>query len=117
MIRNISILLLFQLGGESLARLFQLSVPGPVIGLAALFLTFLARPALAERMRETTQGLLSHLSLMFVPAGVGVIAHLDTFGRDGLALGLALLASTTLAILAGVFAFLAVANWVGAEDA
>ncbi len=113
MIRNIAILLVFQLGGEMLARGVELSIPGPVIGLGALFVTLLAMPGLAERMRDTANGLLAHLSLLFVPAGVGVTAHLATFAESGLALAAALVGSTMLAILVGVGAFLVTARLMG----
>ena len=116
MIRTIAILLVFQLAGETVTRGFSLSVPGPVLGLAALFVAFVLRPKLAEEMRDTAGGLLSHLSLLFVPAGVGVIAHLSTFGSDGPALIAALLGSTALAILAGVGTFLLVLRLVGDRD-
>ncbi|WP_296761488.1 CidA/LrgA family protein [Sediminimonas sp.] len=115
MIRNIAILLVFQLGGETLARGAALSVPGPVIGLGALFLTLLAVPALADRMRDTANGLLAHLSLLFVPAGVGVSTHLATFADAGPALVAALVGSTVLAILAGVGAFLLTARLTGSR--
>lgn len=116
MIRSIALLLVFQLAGETLARGLALSVPGPVLGLAGLFALLLCRPALAARLRETCQGLLAHLSLLFVPAGVGVTAHLATFGSDGPALVAALVGSTVLAILVGVLAFLAVARLTGAKE-
>lgn len=116
MIRTISILLAFQLAGEVVSRGLDLTVPGPVLGLAALFVLLTARPALAARMAETANGLLSHLSLLFVPAGVGVVGHLDTFGRDGPALLAALVVSTVAAIAVAVGAFLAVARLTGAPD-
>jgi len=114
-IRALAILLAFQLGGETLARGLGLPVPGPVIGLAALFLTLTLRPRLRETMQATTDTILGNLSLLFVPAGVGVIAHLDTFGRNGPALIAALTVSTGAAILAGVIAFRAVARLTGAD--
>ncbi|WP_425097858.1 CidA/LrgA family protein [Tropicibacter sp. S64] len=116
MIRVILVLLGFQLAGETLSRGLGLSIPGPVFGLAGLFIALVLFPRMAEYMRATVTGLLGHLSLLFVPAGVGVVAHLDTFGRDGPALLLALIGSTTLAILAGVGAFLLVAKLTGAQD-
>jgi len=115
MIRNIAILLVFQLLGETLARGAGLSVPGPVIGLGALFLTLLAVPNLAARMRDTADGLLAHLSLLFVPAGVGVTAHLALFAESGLVLAAALIGSTVLAILVAVGAFLLTARLTGAN--
>ncbi|CUH79444.1 CidA/LrgA family protein [Tropicibacter naphthalenivorans] len=116
MIRVLTLLLGFQLFGESLARGLSLSVPGPVIGLAGLFCTLLVFPRLAEFMRETVTGFLAHLSLLFVPAGVGIVAHLDTFASYGAGLAVALVGSTVLAILAAVGAFLLVARLTGAGD-
>lgn len=115
MIRNITILLIFQLLGETVARGGALAVPGPVIGLAALFVTLLVVPSLAKRMRDTADGLLAHLSLLFVPAGVGVTAHLTTFAEAGLGLAAALAGSTVLAILVAVGAFVATARLTGAQ--
>ncbi|MFW2542750.1 CidA/LrgA family protein [Primorskyibacter sp. 2E107] len=116
MIRVLLVLLIYQLAGETLSRGLDLSIPGPVFGLAGLFVTLLMVPRLAEYMRATVTGLLSHLSLLFVPAGVGVVAHLDTFGRDGPGLFVALFGSTVLAILAGVGAFLLVVRMTGGRD-
>lgn len=116
MIRAVAILLLFQLGGEVAARGLDLPVPGPVIGLAAMFLALVLRPRLRPQVEETATTILRHLSLLFVPAGVGVIAHLDTFGRQGPALVAALTVSTAAAILAAVYTFRAVARLTGAGD-
>ncbi|MHA6326398.1 CidA/LrgA family protein [Roseivivax sp. CAU 1753] len=113
MIRNIAILLVFQLGGETLSRLLDWPVPGPVVGFGALFVTFVLYPPLAEAMRATTAGLLAHLSLLFVPAGVGITAHLGTFAEHGAALVLALVGSTVLAILAAVGTFVLMTKLTG----
>jgi holin-like protein len=37
---------------------------------------------------------LQHLSLLFVPAGVGVMLHLQRLGDEALAIGVALVVST-----------------------
>ena len=63
-----------------------------------LELEFNPQGTLAERLRGVIGGLLGHLSLFFVPAGVGVVAHLGEFRSDGLAIALALTVSTALAI-------------------
>lgn len=115
MIRNITILLVFQLLGETVARGAGLAVPGPVLGLGALFGALLVVPGLARRMRDTADGLLAHLSLLFVPAGVGITAHLATFAEAGLGLAAALVGSTVLAILVAVGAFVATARLTGAH--
>lgn len=117
MIRTITILLMFQLAGEVIARGLGLALPGPVLGMAGLFLLLWARPALADRHAPAAQGLLSHLSLLFVPAGVGIVAHLDLFGAEGPALVAAILGSTVAAILVAVWVFLAVARLTGGAEA
>lgn len=95
-------LLLFQLAGEVLARALDLPVPGPVIGMLLLFLALLARGGPTTELRSTSQGLLQHLSLLFVPAGTGVMVHLHRIADEWLALAVALLFSTlvTLAVTA-----------------
>ena len=109
MITHLTILLLFQLVGEVLARALNLPLPGPVIGMALLFAALGALPRLTV-ITPTAKVLLANLSLLFVPAGVGIVGHLDTFGSEGPALAAAILGSTVLAILAGVGAFLGVAR-------
>ncbi len=116
MIPALTIILCFQLIGEIAARGLHLPLPGPVIGLVLLVLSCLLRPALAGRLRNVAQGLLGQLSLFFVPAGVGVVAHLPELQRHGLGLALALTVSTVLAIAAGALTFAAVARWSGAAD-
>lgn len=116
MIRVLALILTFQLGGEIASRALALPLPGPVVGLVALVLACLLRPGLAEAIRPTAQGLLSHLSLFFVPAGVGVVAHWDVLQSHGLGLAVALMGSTALAIAAGALAFTAVARLTGTEE-
>ena len=77
MINTMSLLLVYQLVGELLVRLFSLTLPGPVLGMALLFLTLLVRGKVSQELRSGTSSLLQHLSLLFVPAGVGVVVHLQ----------------------------------------
>ncbi|MGC8054959.1 CidA/LrgA family protein, partial [Salmonella enterica] len=69
-----AILLVFQCLGEGTAQLLGLPIPGPVIGMLLLLIAFLSSSRLAQMMEPTSWGILQHLSLLFVPAGVGVIA-------------------------------------------
>ncbi len=115
MILHLTILLSFQLAGEVISRGLGLPLPGPVLGMAFLFVALLILPKLADTISGTAKGLLGHLSLLFVPAGVGVVGHLGTLGTDGPALALAIIGSTLLALLAGVGAFLGVARLTGAK--
>lgn len=116
MIGAMAVILGFQLVGEVLTRALDLTVPGPVIGMILLVGLGLLRPAWIERLRPVTTTLLANLSLFFVPAGVGVIAHTALIRQDGLALALAITVSTALAIAVGAIVFQGVARLTGGTD-
>ena len=116
MIPALTIILCFQLVGEIASRGLNLPLPGPVVGLVLLVGACMIRPRLAEMLRPVTKSVLAHLSLFFVPAGVGVIAHLPVLSQHGIGLALALAASTILAIGAGALTFAAIARLTGSRD-
>ncbi|MFN7085860.1 MAG: CidA/LrgA family protein [Burkholderiales bacterium] len=98
MLGALTTLLVYQLVGEVLVQAFVLPVPGPVIGMILLFLTLWARGGLPGPLRDTANGILQHLSLLFVPAGVGVMVHFTRLSGEWLPIVVAVLASTALTI-------------------
>jgi holin-like protein len=98
MLNAITLLLVFQLAGEAITILFALPVPGPVIGMALLFAALALRGGPSGGLRETAQNLLQHLSLLFVPAGVGVMLHFQRMADEWLPILIALFASTFITI-------------------
>jgi holin-like protein len=98
MIPALATLLVFQLVGEALVRALAAPVPGPVVGMALLLLALVLRPALLGAIKPTAQTLLQHLSLLFVPPGVGVMLHLQRLGDEALAIGVALVLSTLVGL-------------------
>ncbi len=98
MLRALTALTLCQFAGEVVARAAGLPIPGPVLGLVLLLAILAARGGPDEAMRSTAGGLLRHLSLLFVPAGVGVITQLDALGQDWLAIAVAITVSTVLGL-------------------
>ncbi len=98
-----------QLAGELLTVGLGLPVPGPVAGMALLFAGLLIHGGVPDGLARVADGLLRHLALLFVPAGVGVMLHAGLLGRDWLPVSIALVASTvlTLAATAAVMAWLA----------
>ena len=94
MLASLTTLLVLQLLGEVIARGLDLPVPGPVIGMALLFVVLLLKGGPGETLQTTSQTLLSHLSLLFVPAGVGIVVHLARVADEWLALLVALVVST-----------------------
>lgn len=98
MLGALTILLIYQLVGEVIVRGFGLPIPGPVLGMALLFATLIARKGAGDGLRNTANGLLQHLSLLFVPAGTGVMLHFQRLADEWLALLIAVAASTMLSI-------------------
>ncbi len=92
-------LLAFQLAGEVIARALGLPLPGPVLGMLLLFATLLVRGGVPAPLRTVGQSLLNHLSLLFVPAGVGIMAHIALLRAAWLPIA-ATLALSTLVTLA-----------------
>lgn len=97
-LQGLAFLLLLQAAGEGLTHALKLPLPGPVVGLV-LLLPALQLAWVREPVAETAQLLLSHLSLLFVPVGVGVITHLDLVSHHGLQLLVALVVSTWIGMV------------------
>lgn len=98
MIGALTILLLFQLVGEAIVYTLHLPVPGPVVGMLLLFATLMVRGSLPSTLKDTAQGLLKQLNLLFVPAGVGVMAHFALIRAEWFAMFITLVSSTLITI-------------------
>ncbi|MEJ2321483.1 MAG: CidA/LrgA family protein [Gammaproteobacteria bacterium] len=103
-INGITILLIYQLAGEISVRLLGLPIPGPVLGMVMLFATLLLRGRAGDSLDTASTALLSHLSLLFVPAGVGMMVHFERIAGEWLPITIALLLSTliTMALTAAI---------------
>src|SRR5258707_1760806 len=115
MIASLSLILLCQLAGEVIVRGLGLPMPGPVVGLLFLLLLLLARdrfvalargPLQQDGVENASRGLLAHLSLLFVPAGVGVVQKLDLVAEHGIAVAVVLAISVVVTLLVTVATFL-----------
>jgi len=105
MLRSLFLIFFFQLIGEAIQKFFEINIPGPVIGLALLLLTFifLRKPSspyqkIKKEISETSHKIINYLSLLFVPIGVGVVMHINFLG-DNLFKILAVIVIGTLATL------------------
>ncbi len=109
MINGLMWLMACQLVGEVIVRLLDVPVPGPVVGMVVLFaLLQLRRSGDDATVVRAAEGLLRHLQLLFIPAGVGVIVYLDAIRDNAVPIvgamliswfvGLALVAWTVVAL-------------------
>jgi holin-like protein len=120
MLKALTVLLVFQLVGETLSRALGLPIPGPVAGMVLLLGALIWRTrgraeAAPPWLAQTADGVLKHLSLLFVPAGVGLIAHLGRIEAEWLPILGALVASTLASIAVGALTFVAVARLTGSR--
>ncbi len=92
-LQGLAWLLVLQSAGEALARLLKLPFPGPVVGMVLLLLA-LRWPGVRDSVAAVAEFLLNHLSLLFVPVGVGVMTHLGLLSQYGLRVGVVIVLST-----------------------
>ena len=109
-------LLLFQCAGEVVSHLLGLPVPGPVVGMLLLFIALRARNRVPDSIAMAADALAKHLSLLFVPAGVGVMMYFERLAGEWLPIVVALLVSTTVAMAAAALTFAALAGRVDAPS-
>lgn len=99
-----------QLLGEIIVRAFGLPLPGPVLGMGLLFVYLLLRTdrgaqKIPAPIASVADGLLGHLSILFVPASVGLMRYFDLLAANALTVTLAVTVSTVLAMAATAVTF------------
>ena len=104
MLNHLTLIFACQLAGEALTRAFETPLPGPVIGMVLLFFYCAICKKVPQDLASVGDTLLKNLSLLFVPAGVGVMVHGALFAREALAIVAALIGSAVITI--GVTAIL-----------
>ena len=111
MLNSIFIILLFQLLGEFIQKVFELSIPGPVIGLIFLLSVMLIIKKINKqdtgfetKLVNSAENLLTYLPLLFIPVGVGVVMHLSLLEEN--------LVSVILIIIIGTLLTLALTGFV-----
>jgi putative effector of murein hydrolase LrgA (UPF0299 family) len=109
----LTLILLCQLVGEVCVLFTGLPVPGPVIGMLLLLAWFLLRRDLPESVARTADTLLSHLSLLFVPAGVGVIVHWERMRGEWMPIAVALVLGTLITLAVTALTMTAVTRLIG----
>ena len=90
MLKSIFIIFLFQLIGETIQKYFELTIPGPVLGLILLLISFIlsknSKNIFVNKSKNeiisTANHISSYFSLLFVPIGVGVVMHLSYLEKN-----------------------------------
>lgn len=92
-------LLACQLVGQLVVDATGLPVPGPVVGMVLLLVVLVVRdPPDDSPVHRTADAVLPHLQLLFVPAGVGIVAYAGVLRDDLVAVLVALAGSWFLGL-------------------
>ena len=112
MLNSIFIILLFQLIGEFIQKFFELSIPGPVIGLIFLLSVMLIIKKMNKqdtgfetKLVNSAENLLTYLPLLFIPVGVGVVMHLSLLEENLVPVILVIIIGTLLTLALTGFVF------------
>lgn len=98
-IGGFTVILGCQLLGELIVAATDLPLPGPVVGMLVLFAGLVIRGEVPHAVATVADALLRNLSLLFVPAGVGVMLHVALIEREWLGVTAALIGSTAVTVL------------------
>jgi len=116
MLPAFAVLLGFQLVGECLARVFHWGIPGPVIGMCLLVVACLASRRLRDFTEQAARPIIGTMSLLFLPAAVGVVQFLPVLQKDGLAIAAAIIGSTVLTLMVTALVFRFVVHRLHLEE-
>ena len=105
MVLGLLIALGFQLIGELIVVSLDLPIPGPVLGLVLLGGALVVNGGVPEGLRQVSNGLLSNLALLFVPAGVGLILHFELLKAEWWIILVALIVSSVVTAVVTAWIF------------
>ena len=117
MLDALTLILCCQLAGELLVTATGLPIPGPVCGMALMFAGLLVKGSIPDDLASVSDTLLGNLSLLFIPAGVGVMLHLPLMEAEILPISIALIASTLITVAVTALLMQRLNRSVGGQDA
>lgn len=108
MLGGLIALIACQLVGEVIVRWLGLPISGAVVGMLLLFgllviRGLLGRPEVPESINQAASGLISHLTLFFLPAGIGILFLGPEFAGQWWPLALAIVPGTIIACAVTAF--------------
>jgi holin-like protein len=113
MLGALTLLFVCQLAGEVVVGLLGIAFPGPVLGMGLLFAGLLVVGRSGPALDAVADTILRNLSLLFVPAAVGVMQQAGLIAQNWLAISAALVLSTVATLVVTVYTFRAVSRLVG----
>jgi holin-like protein len=102
MIYGMAFLLGYLILGEIIAHAFRLPIPGSAIAMLLTLLDFHRRDGVPVEVGQVADGLLANMAILFVPAGVGIMAHASQLQAHWLEVALIVVGGTLVTLLVTV---------------
>ena len=99
LLKQLMIILAVALAGEALSALIPLPIPASIYGIVILFLLLESRVLHVESIRETSKFLILIMSMLFIPAGAGLMTSFSLLRSQFAAYAVITLVST-IAVMA-----------------
>ncbi len=99
MLYGLFIIFLFYAIGNLASQLIDGIIPGNVIGMVLLFVALMLKWVDAAKLRSVAVGITSHMSLFFVPVGVGLMISMQYIGQYLAAILVSSIVSTLLILI------------------
>lgn len=116
MLPSLTIIILFQLSGAFVQQYFDLPIPGAVIGMILFFVYLCLTGGKNDKLMTTGSQLLSHLPLLFIPAGVGILAYTEELKVHGIAIMASLVIGSLMAFVITLLIFKKLATNANTSD-
>lgn len=84
---------------DYLFEIYNVKIPAGLFGISVLFLWFVINRCVAKPIQAASKPLLTHMSLFFLPAIVGIMNYSDLLYQHALALILAIVFATLFSLL------------------
>ena len=84
-LKQLAIILAISLAGEVLSSVLPLPIPASIYGIVILFTLLVSRVLHVDDIRETSSFLIAFMSMLFIPAGVGLMTSFPLLAENLLA--------------------------------
>ena len=98
-IKGVCIILSFYFLGMGMSHLIGGIVPGSVCGMLLLFVALCLRIVHPDSVRSVARALTQNMAVLFVPAGVGIMAQYEAIAQNWVGIITITLVSTVLVLL------------------
>lgn len=95
-LKQLGIILSILFLGQSIQKMFNLIIPGTVIGMIILLILLSIKIIKVEWIESISNILLAHLIFLFIPGGVGIMNSLELFRGNVLSLLFILIITTII---------------------